>query len=130
MVQGYLGRLSSVVGFINPGSLEDRLPRPGSAQEKQHVVHRPAQEPKNTTGQKGSLVADRKVYPKEQAPARQLLRPTSPTGALASGTSRLKRSLQSEGLVQNAASYSDPATTTPRPGLVGTLLTALLRPAH
>ena len=37
-----------------------------------------------------SPVADRKVYPKEQASARQLLRPTSPTGALASDTSRLR----------------------------------------
>ena len=39
---------------------------------------------------KGSPVADRKVYPKEQAPAHQLLWPTSPTGALALGTSRLQ----------------------------------------
>ena len=41
-------------------------------------------------GQKDSPVADRKVYPKEQAPAHQLLHPTSPTRALASGTGRLQ----------------------------------------
>ena len=57
---------------------------------EQHVVHGPAQKSKNTTGQKDSPVADRKVFPKERMPTRQLLRPTSPTGALASDTSRLQ----------------------------------------
>ena len=73
-----------------PGVPRGPAPTPGLGPEKQHVVHGPAQESKNTTGRKDIPVPDRKVYPKEKTPARQLLWPTSPTGALASGTSRLR----------------------------------------
>ena len=73
-----------------PGVPQGPASTPGLGRRKQHVVHGPAQESKNTTGRKDSPVADRKVYPKEQAPARFLLRPTSPIGALALGTSRLR----------------------------------------
>ena len=41
-------------------------------------------------GREDCLVADREVYPKEQTPALQLIRPTSLTGALASDTNRLQ----------------------------------------
>ena len=73
-----------------PGVPRGPASTPGLGPGKQHVVHGPAQESKNTTGREDSPVADREVYPKGQAPALQLLRPTSPTGALASGTSRLQ----------------------------------------
>ena len=73
-----------------PGVPRGPASTPGLGLGKQHTVHGPVQESKNTTGRKGSPVADRKVYPKERVPVHQLLRPTSPTEALASGTSHLQ----------------------------------------
>ena len=80
--------LSKYVGFINPGSLGDRLPRQGSAQtDSTQLMGRPkgleqqaeraVQSPTGRSGRRGT------------APARRLLRPTSPTEALASDSCRL-----------------------------------------
>ena len=83
------GGSGAIVGFINPGSLGDRLPCPGSAQEgSKQLMGRPKslkqqggrviQSPTGRSGRRGTT------------PARQLLRPISPTGALASDSSRLR----------------------------------------
>ena len=84
----FLCKLSDIVGFIKPGSLGDRLPRQGLAQaDSTQLMGRPRnlkqqakgafQSPTGRTGRRGT------------APARRLLRPTSPIGALASDSSRL-----------------------------------------
>ena len=88
------------VGFINLGSLGDRLPRQGSAQESK------------TTGRKGSPVTDRKVWPKRTAPAHRLLRPTSLTGALALESSHLRTTSPIGRPGLSATSNSDPASPT------------------
>ena len=49
------GGSGALVGFINPGSLRDRLPRQGSTQEYE------------ATGRKGGPVTDRKVWPKRSS---------------------------------------------------------------
>ena len=119
------------VGFINPESLGDRLPRQGSTQESKK------QQGKGTaqqlTGRSG---------PRRATPACQLLRPTYLIGALAPGSSRLRTAspigrpapsptsdsdprVSSIGVRENTTSYSDPASPTGDP--VGSLFTALLR---
>ena len=83
------GGSGAPVGFINPGSLGDRLPRQGSTQaDSKQLVGRPkglkqqaeraVQSPTRRSGQRGT------------APAHRLLRPTSPTEALASDSGRLR----------------------------------------
>ena len=53
------------VGFINPGSLADRLPRKGSAQaDITQLMGRPKS---LTTGQKGDPITDRKVWPRRSS---------------------------------------------------------------
>ena len=77
------------VGFINPGSLRNRLPRQASAQagstqlmgrpkDLKQQAERAVQSPTGRSGRRGTV------------PAHRLLRPTSPTGALASDSSRLR----------------------------------------
>ena len=73
-----------------PGVPRGPASTPGLGPRKQHVVHGPAQKSKTQRAGQDSPVTDRKDYPKEQALARQILRPASPTRALASGTSRLR----------------------------------------
>ena len=54
------------VGFINLGSLTDRLPNKRLGPSRQHATHEPAQESK-TIGRKGGPVTDRKVCPKRNS---------------------------------------------------------------
>ena len=97
------------VGFINPGSLGDRLPRQGSTQEsKKQQGKGTAQQPIGRFG------------PRRATPARQLLRPTYPTGALAPGSSRLQTASPIGRPAPSPTSNSDPVPL--RPGYVRTLL--------
>ena len=70
----------------------------------------------------------RRLGPRRAMPARRQLRPTSSTGALDSGFSRLRTASPIRRPTSSPTSNFDP--TSLRPELVGTLLTALLRPAH
>ena len=99
------------VGFINLGSLKDRLPRQGSAQvgstqlmgrpkDLKQQAERAVQSPTGRSGRRGTV------------PARRLLRPTSPTGALASDSSRLRTASPIGRLAQSATSDFDPASPT------------------
>ena len=105
------------VGFINPGSLGDRLLRQGSSQES-----------KNKQGKGAVQHPTRRPGPRRATPARRLLQPTYPTGALDSGSSRLRTASPIGRPAPSPTSDTDPASL--RLGLVGTLLTTLLRPAH
>ena len=72
-----------------PGVPRDRLRRPGSAQENSlQFMGRPKKSKNNGPG--GQTGRRPEGPPKERTPARQLLRPTSPIGALALGTSHLQ----------------------------------------
>ena len=75
-----------------------RLPLSG-----QHTTHGSAQ---------GSKTTGRKSGPVTSPTARRLLQPTSPTGALASDSSRLRTASPIGRLAQSATSDSDPASPT------------------
>ena len=88
---------------------------PGLGPGKQHVVHGPAQESKNIIGQKGGSVTDRKVYPKNKHPLVNFFGPPLCPEHSLRAPAASERSLQSEGLAQSAASYSDPTFPTRGP---------------
>ena len=99
------------VGFINPGSLGDRLPCQGSAQagstqlmgrpkDLKQQAKRAVQSPTGRSGQR------------ETSPARRLLRPTSPTGALTSDSCRLRTAPPIGRPGPSTTSDSDPASPT------------------
>ena len=106
-----------IVGFINSGSLGDRLLRQGSVQESKYnrPEERPSRRPEGLDRKERRPLVDSLGSPLR---SEHSLRPPAAYG----------RPLRSEGLAQSPTSDSDPASL--RPGLVGTLLTALLRPAH
>ena len=66
-------------------------------------------------GQKDRPVADRKVYRKNERPLINFFSPPLRPERLLRALAASRRSLRSEGLAQNTASYSDPATPTGDP---------------
>ena len=104
------------IGFINPGSLRDRLPRQSSTRES-----------KNNRAKCGPAT-DRKVWPKKSN-----ARSSTTSAHLSDRSARFGLQPPSDGLSNRKAcpeqsSGSDPASL--RPGYVRTLLAALLRPAQ
>ena len=72
----------------------------GQPKGLEQQAKRAVQSPTGRSGRRGT------------APARRLLRPTSPTGALALTLAATGRPLQSKGLAQNTTFDSDPASPT------------------
>ena len=105
------GGSGAPVGFINLGSLGDRLPCQGSTQadgtqlmgrpkDLKQQAERAVQSPTGRSGRRGTT------------PARRLLRPTSPTGALALDSSRLRTVSPIGRPGPSTTSDSNPASST------------------
>ena len=114
------------VGFINPGSLGDRLPRQGLAQAGSTQLMGWPKSLK-TTGQKGGPVTDQKVWPR-----RNSARLSTPAH-FSDRSSHFGLQTPPDGLSdrkawQSTTSDSDPMS--PTEGYAKTLLTALLRLAQ
>ena len=100
----------------------------GPSPRKQHVVHGPAQESKTQRAGRIVRLPTGRSTQKNKRPLFSFFGPPLRPEHSLRTPAAFRRSLRSEGLAQNAASYSDPASPTRDP--VGSLLTALLRLAR
>ena len=96
--------MSLDVGFINPGSLGD-----------QHVVHGPAQESEKQRAGRTVRSSTGRSTQKDKRPLINFFSPPLRPEHSLRAPATSERSLRSEGLAQNTASYSDPATPTGDP---------------
>ena len=113
-----------------PGVPRGPSSTPGLGPGKQHIFHGPAQKTKTQRARREVRSSTGRSTLKNRRPLVNFFGPPLRPEHSLQAPAVSKQSLQSEGLAQNAASYSDPATLTPRSGLMGSLLTALLRLMH
>ena len=98
-----------------PGVPRGLASTPGLGPRKQHVIHGPAQESKTQRAGRTVRSPTKRSTQKNKRPLINFFGPPLRPEHSLRAPAASERSLQSEGLAQNAASYSDPASPTGDP---------------